>query len=569
MLRFEYRTELGAAIASLATCAGLLAAPLGAAAGWVAETPHFRVLARSAPGLDQAAVSTAAADLEAIRLGFGEAGLGYPRRADGSVEVLLVPGRADLHALLGDPPGSRTKGITVRGLDRDYAVVPWADPPTPRVTLAHEYAHQLDAPGWPRWFSEGRAIYLARRTEPRPSGNTVDGLVAMLDGSQWTGWPDLIAAERESPVTETDLFPVRSWLLVHWLAGRLPGLAQLTPERAATVLSETSSDDLEVSLLAHLAALREAPPQWLVPLTRAEPAYKARPAQPWEVPLLEAEIRLALQKRDPAEAALADLLGRFPAIARVQAAYATLQLVQGSLDVAAKHFGRALQLGDTRIRTAYRYGVLLMRPGEHQPSRAHEALGHAVAARDSMPHVPMHHLAVVHARMLLEDWSGAFASLGALLRFPGWSERANREAAEIQRRIVQSLRAVPAPAIRPALPEATVPSPPLGELAAWVDRPQRAVRPGARRIWPPPGTWLVHGRIAWVRCAAGEKTVVLHSPYQRIVLRVNPASPPQLINRPFRDPALPCESRGWVAAIAYRRIRGDSEVSGEIVGIRF
>lgn len=569
MLRPGQRTSLPASIARSAACAALLLPPLCGGNGWVAETEHFRVLARGSTSLDGEAVSLAAADLEAIRLGFRKAGLGTSRRADGPLDVLLVPSRADLHELLGDPPGSRTRGITIRGLDRDFAVVPWLDQPGPRVTLAHEYAHQLDAPGWPPWFSEGRAIYLARRTEPRPSANTLDGLLAMLDRMPWAGWPELLAAERESPATEDDLFQVRSWLLVHWLASRVPGPSSLSPEAAARALSEMGPEGLGAALHEHLRALREEPPDWLVPLTRSQELPNARPALPWEVPLLEAEVRLALHGLDRAEPVLDELAGRFGGEARVQAAYATLHLVKGDLDLAASHFGRALRQGDTRIRTAYRYAVLLMRPGATAPDRAGAALRHALAARSRMPHVPLHHLAVVHARMLLEDWAGAFDDLRALLRFPGWGERAEQEAAEVRRRIVQSLRAVPAPAIKPATPVAPVPPPPRTKLAAWRALPTRPTVPSAKRIWPPYGTWLVHGRIAWVRCSETEKTVILHSPYQRIVLRVDPNRPPALINRPFPESRLPCESRGWVAAIAYRKVRDGGEVSGEIVGIRF
>lgn len=542
---------------------------LHAGNGWVAETAHFRVIARDGQGLDATAVATAAADLEAIRRGFHLAGLGYPRRADGRLEVLLVPGRTDLHALLRDPPTSRTRGITVRGLDRDYSVVPWLEVPGPRVTLAHEYAHQLDPPGWPPWFSEGRAIYLARRTEPRSGASTVGGLAAMLDGVPWTGWSEVIDAERDSPATHDELFQVKSWLLVHWLASQLPGPSALSPERAARILSGADSKDLAAELERHLAEWREPQPDWLVPLSATQAGSAARAAASWEIPLLEAEVWLALQRTDLAEPVLAELQATFPGVARVQAAYAALRLVQGQLDRATRHFGLALRLGDTRVRTAYRYAILLMRPGASPPTRAGDALRHALVARDRMPHIPVHHLAVVHGRMLKEDWGRAFGDLRALLQFPEWRERADREASEIRRRIVQSLRAVREPSMEPAVPRVRIQSPPPEELAAWVERPYRQPRTGGKRIWPPHGTWLVHGRIAGVRCSDGQKVVILHSPYQRLVLRVNPDEPPELINRPFRGKTLPCNSRGWVAAIAYRKIRGQGDVSGEVVGIRF
>ncbi len=542
---------------------------LEAGSGWVAETANFRVLAADAEGLGALAVAEAAADLEAIRTGFHLAGLGYPLRADGRLEVLLVPSRADLHALLREPPASRTRGITVRGPDRNYIVVPWLDWLEPRTTLAHEYAHQLNPSGWPPWLNEGRAIYLARRTEPRLAQDTITGLIAMLDRAPWDGWSELVDAEANGPVTRAELFQAKSWLLVHWLASWLKSPALLSPERVARVLAGTAEGDLGRALQEHLVRLRKQPVEWLVPLAAAETVAQPRMAAAWEIALLEAEVWLALQRTDLAEPALEDLLERFPEEARVRAAYATVQLVRGRLDRAAEQFGLAVHLGDTRARTAYRHALLLMRPGALQPDRGQTALGHALMARDRMPQVPEHHLAVVHARMLLEQWGTAFRDLQPLLRFQGWSDRASREAAEIRRRMTQSLRAVPAPFIEsrvPALPATLLPRPILAAPSALPAKPARA---RGRRIWPPYGTWLVHGRIAAVRCSDRHQTVILHSPYQRIVLRVNPDQPPDLINRPFKSATLPCKSRGWVAAIAYRRIRGEGEVRGQIVGIRF
>lgn len=63
--------------------------------------------------------------------------------------------------------------------------------------------------------------------------------------------------------------------------------------------------------------------------------------------------------------------------------------------------------------------------------------------------------------------------------------------------------------------------------------------------------------------------MIVHSPYRRLVLRESPERPPRLINRPFRDKSLPCDSRGWVVAVAYRKSRGPGEIHGELVGMRF
>ncbi len=542
---------------------------LAAQDGWVAESPHFRVLVQASPDMDSSAAAISASDLEAIRLAFEQAGLSLPRKEDGRLEVLVVPRRVELHALVGDPPESRTRGITIRGIDRDYVAVPWHEPPGPRVILAHEYAHQLDDAGWPPWFSEGRAVYVARRTEPRTDADPLTGLVAMLGRSAWIPWSDLISAERNSPVTDAELFQAQSWLLVHWLASNRPDLAQLAPEDAEAMQSELGPEGFDATLRLHLAGIRDMGPDWLVPLGSPPFFAEARPAERWEIPLFEAEARLALRMLDESEAALSNLVRMFPEQARVQAAAAALDLVRGRQDRAEQGFGLALRLGDLRARTAYRYAVLLMRPGFAPHDRAEQGLRYALQARDQMPRMPAHHLAVVHARMLAEDWNGAFSDLRELLRFPGWAARAAREAREIQRRIVQATATAPLPVVSASVPPAfaPVPDPPRPEPWEETGDDVRPVR--ARSRWPPYGTWLVHGRISWVECDELGKRVIVQSPYQRLVLRENPDRPPRLINRPFRSRTLPCHRRGWRVAIAYRKLDDSGEVRGEIVGIRF
>ncbi len=542
---------------------------LAAQHGWVAETPNFRVLVQQSPGLDAATAAIAAEDLEMIRHRFQSDGLGAPRRADGPVEVLVVANTLELHALLRDPPSSRTRGITIRGTDRDLAIVPWHDGPGPRVILAHEYAHQLDDNGWPLWFREGRAVYLARRVLPRADGDPVKGLVQMLETSAWTKWSLLLAAQREDPAIEEEHFQAQAWLLVHWLSSRAPSLARLLPDHAAQALVEFGEEGLTETLRAHLEALPSLPLDAPAtgPANHASP--EVRVAAEWEIPLFEAEAHRALRLLDSAEARLSDLVARFPAVARVQAGYGTLCLMRGRQDVAERHYGLALELGDTRARTAYRYAVLLMRPGTAPGARARQALRFALVARDAMPREPAHQLAVVHGRMLGEDWKGAFDDLGQLARFPGWAKRAGREALEIERRRAESLPHVRAPALVARAPAATVPIPEPPRLPAWKETQPARSRTPIRRRWPPSGTWLTFGRVAWVDCSGGAKKLVLHSPYKRYVFRENASQPPNLINRPFREKELPCGLRGWKAAVAYRKVTDDRDIDGEIVAVRF
>ncbi len=550
----------------------LAVASLSAAAGqhgWVAESPHFRVLVREAPGLDATTAATAAEDLESVRLHFLAEGLGHPRHGDGPGEMLVVPNRLDLHRLLRAPPSSSTRGITIRGMDREFAVVPWHEAPGPRTVLAHEYAHQLDDSSWPLWFREGRAVFLARRV-PAPEGEHPAGsLIRLLERSTWTAWPELMSADQDAPAVAAEHFQAQSWLLVHWLAGRHARFAAVAPGHADQALAALGETGLAEALNEHFAELLHSPLQAPVELPPPHGTPEVRPAAPWEVPLFEAEVQRSLRYLDTAESRLSHLADLYPAVARVHAAYGALHLLRGRQDLAERHYGRALELGEERPRTAYRYAVLLMRPGEIPESRAAEALRFAVLARDRMPHEPTHRLAVVHGRMLRGDWTGAFAELRALARFPGWGRRAEREAREIERRRAAAIRFEPPPALGPEAPVASVtvrlpPNPP-----AWAEPAPSSASPRSGRRWPPHGTWLTHGRVAWIDCSGGERKLVLHSPYRRYVFRENPERPPRLINRPFREQAFPCDSRGWVVAVAYRKEPDGREIDGELVGVRF
>ena len=537
--------------------------------GWVAETPGFRVLVQQAPGLDADTAAAAANDLEAIRLRLKLLGLGLPRRADGPVEFLVVANRLDLHALIQEPPASRTRGITIRGTDRDLTIVAWLGDPGPRVTLAHEYAHHLDDNRWPLWFREGRAVFLARGFRPRSGEDPVKGLAALLDRSAWIGWHALLAATRNDPVVREDHFQAQAWLLVHWLSSRQPSLASLMSEHGELALSELGEEGLTQTLRTYLAHLLDSDRELPVEPSTGSESATGRPAAPWEIPLFKAKARRALRFLDTSEAGLTDLIERYPQVARIHTAYALLQLVRGRQDLAEEHLGRGLRLGDDRARTAYRYAVLLMRPGPIPRSRADRALRFALEARDKMPAEPEHQLAVVHAQMLREDWTGAFSELGRLAGFAGWGQRADREAREIQRRRGQALTHEKPPTVVFRAPTATLPPPSPSQPPAWKDRSAGATQLPRRKRWPPYGAWLTHGRVAWIDCSGGEKRLILHSPYKRYVFRENPSRPPSLINRPFREKNLPCESRGWKVAVAYRKDSADREVDGELVGIRF
>ena len=554
--------------AALACVSSLPAQP-----GWVAETPHFRVLALEAPGIDADTAGLAATVLEQIRQQFRLFGAGLPERADGPLEVLLVANKFELHELLREGPDSRTRGITVGGLDRDYVVVPWHDLPGPQVTLAHEYAHQLDGPRWPLWFREGRAVYLARRTASLSGQDTRMLLVSMLERSEWLDWRALLRAERDSAIATDELFQPQSWVLVQWLTTQRVPLSRLTPGHGSKALSELGHDLLTASLREHLATLRGSSLAELATLPPTDIEAGTRAAAEWEVPLVRAEIERELRFFDSAEPSLRSIARRFPSAGRAQAAYASMLLIRGELDAAERYFRAAIEAGDGRARTAYRYALLLMRPGDMPRSRAEAALHAASQAAAASPAEPLHQLAVAHARMLQQDWTGALAELRELSRFAGWAERAGKEAAEVARRRAQAISSVPPPELLPD--SAPIPGP-LARMAVVEGQPDPWKPPlktpdprSQAPAWAPRGAWISQGRIAWVDCSNDARTVILHSPFRRYVLRENPNRPPVLVNRPFRAKALPCNTRGYVVRISYRKLSEEGGPDGEIFGIHF
>lgn len=553
------------AVLSISFATGLLPV-LSAQPGWRAETPHFRVLVSAAPGLGPETAQSAAEALEGFRQVFESRNVGTPTRSDGPLDVLVLPSRLELHTLLQEPPSSRTRGITVRGLDRDFVAVPWHGAPGARVTLAHEYAHQFDRPAWPIWFREGRAVFLAREMGAGGEADARLPLLETLDTSEWLDWGRLLDAERGDDIATARLFQTQAWLLVHWLSREASDWAPPDPSSVQSVLAALGSDGLTETLRDYLLELQRGR---LAPLLEVGPTDLHVPvaeARHWEIPLFMAEVGRELRHFDLAEPALRKIAADVPDEPLPQAALGALLVLLDRPGAAEDAFKAALSLGDPRARTAYRYAVLMMRPGEDPQARASEALDAALRAVSLDPHEPTHRLALVHARMLQGDWRLVFRDLRELASFPGWSGRAAREAEEARRRRHQSILAEPRP--RPLLASAPTVHVELPESPqAWRD-PAPAKAP-IRRLWPPQGAWLVQGKIAWVDCSGGSRTVIVHTPYRRYSLAENPDSPPRLINRPFRVKQIPCNTRGYSAAVAFKKLPAGSQHDGELVGIRF
>ena len=559
----------GAALLKLGCILALLPA-LAAQSDWVAESPHFRVLAREYPGLDAEAVASAAGVLETIRAQFLREGLGVARRADGPLDILLLPNMLQLHALLREGPAlgssrgqhSRTRSQLGHGgmacAPRPLGYLgPRIRAPTRRPGLA------ALVPGGPGRVSGALdAIAVRRTSEHRPAP---DARAVAVAGMARSAGGRGRRPSRPGPSSSKH----NPGFLSTGSRGGTGRIAKLEPEAAYRSLSELGSAGLDETLQRYAAQLQQNAHGELGVRVPADVVPDAVPAAKWEIPLFEAEVHRNLQYVGSAESQLSLLVREFPRAARIQSAYAAVQLMRGKQDLAERHYGLALALGDTRARTAYRYALLRMRPGTDPAKRAADAVRFARRARDTMPWEPTHQLALTHARMLQGDWAGAFDELRQLARFPGWERRVEREVLEIRRRQDQAFAALPPPALAAAVPVSRVDVPAPSELSPWTAPRLGSRRPSISRRWPPSGTWLVHGRIAWIDCSDSDRKVVVHSSFQRLVLRENPDRSPRLINRPFRGKALPCAARGWVVAIAYRKLPGGGPVDGEIVAIRF
>ncbi len=544
-----------------------------AASGWVAESQHFRVVMGQYTGFGADTVTSAALDLERFRKQFLLNGFGDLKNPATPLDVLLLPTTHHLHWLLRESPDSRTGGMTIRGEDHDLVILAMGTATDPGITLAHEYAHQLEDQQWPLWFKEGRAVYLAMLSSlhAKPYEMSPEAeLLASLKQVSWHNWPDLIEAESGSPAAQAVHFQVQCWLLVHWLVQQEETAAVVRPGAARHFLSEMGSAGFSNALALHYRDLLQQLPDSQLPVFNvSDTVLRVFPAKSWEIPLFTSNVHRELGWLETARHELENLIEMFPDEGRIHSSYGALLIRQGKLHQAENHYQRALELGDQRIQIAYRYALLLMQPGDSPTTRAEQAVRYALLARDGMPHDPEHQLVLAQARMLQHDWSGAFRELQTLANFPGWFKRAQEEAHEIQRRREQVVGEIYAPVIAAGNPELlSIWQLPAGP-APWTEPKINTTATASSHFGPNQTTWTIHGRIGWVDCTEGQRKIIVVSPYERLVLIENPDHPPRLVNRPFRGKTVPCAGRGWVVAIKYNRFSGNNEPAGEILSIYF
>lgn len=543
------------------------AASLAAQVGAVAETENFRILAGPDVQLEQHAVAEAAGRLEGVRSRLAAAGLPPRGKAVEPLNILLTPTVFSLRSITGGHSAPRTRGLTIHGIDRNLVLLAWHAPGDPMTALAHEYAHQLDDNAWPLWFIEGRAEFLARYPSREARGH-----LARLEQPERLGLKALLAAKDGGASALHDAFYAEAWLVFDWLAEQRGDIAGIRPAHLHDAIDRLGTAGVETELRQH-AERRDIASREPAPVVENQQFdVTVRAIEPWEQPLLEAEINLALQRPQRASALLAALLGKHPRVARIHAAGGFAAIAAKNYDQAESSLARAIELGDRRAETAYLYTLMLMRTGDDAGQRAAAALKHSLRARDRAPHEPRYQLAVAQARMLVGDWERAFEDLSRLAAFPGWAQRAHREAAEVRRRRGGRLAAQKQPQLAPPSDPSEPYRPlllktpaiePLPDAPAELQKPVRGSR------YHPPGTTLVYGRIGWVDCSDGERKIILNTPLLKLVLRENPQKPPKLLSPPVKWDVLPCQTYGWTVNIVYKPLRGPGEIKGEVTAIWF
>lgn len=537
---------------------------LAAQVGWVADSPNFRIVAGPGVQIAHDDIANAAGHIENVRSRLAAANLSPRRSSDEPQNILLVPTVNDLHSLVGELAGPTTRGLTINGVDRNLVVLVWHAEGDAKVALAHEYAHLLDDSAWPRWFVEGRAEYLARY----PSGLAPNHLTRLLL-QEWFDLGDLLEPSSGGTATPPEGFYSAAWLVFDWLAQREGDLAGIRPEAVDRAIDELGVDGVDAALWKHAEQRRSEVPRQNNAVDSAASGVAVRAIEPWEVPLFEAEISGLVGDLEESVTLLATLAEDYPGVYQIRAARGLSSIDSHEYDLAESEFRKAVELGDDRAVTAYRYTLMLMRPGDDPDARALAAVENSQRARDRVPDEARYQLAAAQAQMIAGKWNLAFYELRRLAKFPGWEERADSEATEVERRRGQSLAQHAVPPLADNKPSAQTYQPKIAEPEPLPAAPPKPSKPARRSTWPPPGTTLVYGRIGWVECSGGERTIILSTPRLRLVLRENPKSPPRLIFPPLKWTVLPCETYGWTVNIAYKPLRGAGEIKGEVVAIRF
>ena len=365
----------------------------GKSARWPRPRTSASLPARNVQ-LERDALAAAAVRLENARRRLAAAGLTPRRPVDEPLDILLTPTIVSMRALTGGRSGLQTRGLTLRGIDRNLVLLAWHAPGDPLDTLTHEYAHQLDDSAWPLWFVEGRAEFLARYPSRAARGH-----LARLERSAWLGLPALLAAEAVDASAPPGAFYAKAWLVFAWLAERSGDIAGIRPAASCT----TPIDELGAGRRRNgIAAVCRASRRGIAGGAAGcrDTGVRRKGSRPGALGAYPAGSGDRHRFAAPATGGglACGIAPEHPQVARIHAARGLAAIAAKDYDQAESSFARAIALGDRRAATAYRYTLLLMRPGDDAGQRAADALEHSLRARDRLPGEPRYQLAVAQAR---------------------------------------------------------------------------------------------------------------------------------------------------------------------------
>jgi hypothetical protein len=261
---------------------------------------------------------------------------------------------------------------------RDYIVMASSGGDAQR-TAAHEYAHLvLRAAGLhhPSWLNEGLAQFFSTISISDRGTVIGDNLVASsqtLRRRDWMPLEQLLAVTGDSPYSEdragAELFYGQSWLLAEMLVlspnygprfhDVLTALTLGTPgvQAFVKVLGKTPAD-LTRDLRAWLGDRRRFTPVKLAGVAPAEVQISVASVPPLDARLMLADLALAADDFNHAEALYRDLAGDLPTSPEIAAAFGIIAFRRGDRETARIHWRHAIDLGIQDATLCYHYAIL-------------------------------------------------------------------------------------------------------------------------------------------------------------------------------------------------------------------
>ncbi len=396
----------------LAACLLFMGAPLALqAATWVrAESPHFVIVSTGSESQAREYVRVLEAFRQAVLPMFG-AQPGQAR-AQSRFELHLLGSPGDL-AQVHPSLASGFGGVFIRCAEGSAAFAVRSRSPNLLLseadrglnTVLHEYVHRLmsqyAATGFPVWYSEGLADYLATarvREHAIDFGAGESGRAYILNNRPWIGFESVLnpafrlLGEAAAEPLDVQRFYAQSWLLTHYLFSDAQRARALTAYLVRIGAGEDAVAAFEPATGVPVAALPRLLRRHFAALpvvtisTRGlpEPAIRVQavPAEEsaWVLP---AAVLRSCPERPHGEALLAELqrgrgraAGRPPALLRL--ALARAELLFGSVDAARRELEALLEADDASFEGHYLMARVWQRAAEGLEGEARrEALDQA------------------------------------------------------------------------------------------------------------------------------------------------------------------------------------------------